>query len=443
MFSGEGRSGSAWIEAGMYEVMSACRKRVLHGTMRKNMAPDLKHEEQYSKKKTSSISLLSFLLGFIDAFVIYTLSSYFASIVGEQLVGVVYFVIFSIHLGLLLSLDAFVRQIGRVRYLVFCLGLSLLAIGILPSVSAGVAGLFLGILYLAFSNTVWVALDVLLENYSEDHLSGRIRGFHLMVMNVGFLLAPYLSTQILSRHGHPAIFIIVFVGYIVVLLLSVLLFRSEHQAIHHPKMYFFQTLREVIHRSSLRHIFAVSFALEFFYSIMIIYMALHLQNIGFSWNEIGLIFTIMLLPFVFIQYPVGVLADKRFGEKEMLALSFLLTIAATIGVILYDGKSLLVWAGILFVSRVGVAAIEVLRDSYFYKQIDGDDTQIIAFFRMARPAANMLGAVISVGLLAFFGLPSVFCAVVVVLFFALFHIFELTDTESEYERTHKVQKVVA
>lgn len=302
---------------------------------------------------------------------------------------------------------------------------------------------FLGILYLAFSNTVWVALDVLLENYSEDHLSGRIRGFHLMVMNVGFLLAPYLSTQILSRHGHPAIFIIVFVGYIVVLLLSVLLFRSEHQAIHHPKMYFFQTLREVIHRSSLRHIFAVSFALEFFYSIMIIYMALHLQNIGFSWNEIGLIFTIMLLPFVFIQYPVGVLADKRFGEKEMLALSFLLTIAATIGVILYDGKSLLVWAGILFVSRVGVAAIEVLRDSYFYKQIDGDDTQIIAFFRMARPAANMLGAVISVGLLAFFGLPSVFCAVVVVLFFALFHIFELTDTESEYERTHKVQKVVA
>lgn len=404
------------------------------------MTSTLKHEERYSKKKTSSISLLSFLLGFIDAFVIYTLSSYFADIVGEQLVGVVYFVIFSIHLGLLFSLDSFVRQIGRVRYLVFCLGLSLLAIGILPSVSAGVAGLFFGILYLAFSNTVWVALDVLLENYSEDHLSGRIRGFHLMVMNVGFLLAPYLSTQILSRHGHPAIFIIVFVGYIVVLLLSVLLFRSEHQAIHHPKMYFFQTLRDVLHRSSLRHIFVVSFALEFFYSIMIIYMALHLQNIGFSWNEIGLIFTIMLLPFVFIQYPVGVLADKRFGEKEMLALSFLLTIAATVGMIMYSGQNLLMWAGILFVSRVGVAAIEVLRDSYFYKQIDGDDTQIIAFFRMARPIANMIGAVISVFLLTFFGLPSVFFAVVVVLFFALFHIFELADTESEYERTHKVKR---
>ena len=100
------------------------------------------HEEQYSKKKTASISLLSFLLGFIDAFVIYTLSSYFADIVGEQLVGVVYFVVFGIHLGLLFSLDAFIRRIGRVRYLVFCLGLSLLVIGMLPSVSAGIAGLF-------------------------------------------------------------------------------------------------------------------------------------------------------------------------------------------------------------------------------------------------------------------------------------------------------------
>jgi MFS family permease len=402
------------------------------------MTLTVQHEEQYSKKKTSSISLLSFLLGFIDAFVIYTLSSYFADIVGEQLVGVVYFVIFAIHFGLLLCLDMFIRHIGRVRYFVFCLGLSLFAIGMLPSVSAGSIGLFFGILYLAFSNTVWVALDILLESYSQDNLSGRIRGFHLMVMNIGFLLAPYLSTRILSHSGYPAIFILVFIGYALTLLLAVVLFRSEQGVIHHQKMYFFQTLSEVLERSSLRHIFAISFALEFFYSIMIIYMALHLQNIGFSWNEIGVMFTIMLLPFVFLQYPVGVLADKRFGEKEMLAIAFLLTLSATVGMMVYGGKSLWVWAGILFVSRVGVAAIEVLRDSYFYKQIDGDDTQIIAFFRMARPAANMCGAVISVGLLAFFGLPSVFLAVVVVLFLALFHIFALTDSESEFERAHKL-----
>jgi MFS family permease len=136
---------------------------------------------------------------------------------------------------------------------------------------------------------------------------------------------------------------------------------------------------------------------------------------------------------------IGVLADKRFGEKEMLAISFLLTITATIGVILLLREECCLGMGrdSFCIPRIGVAVIEVLRDSYFYKQIDADDTQIIAFFRMARPAANMIGAVVSVGLLSFFGLPSVFYAIVVVLFFALFHIFELTDTESEFERKHK------
>jgi hypothetical protein len=65
-------------------------------------------------------------LGFIDAFVVYTLSSYFADIVGEQLVGVVYFIVFGYPPGIAASRSmSFVRQIGRVRYLVFCLGLSL------------------------------------------------------------------------------------------------------------------------------------------------------------------------------------------------------------------------------------------------------------------------------------------------------------------------------
>ncbi len=381
--------------------------------------------------------MLSFVLGFIDAFIIYTLSSYFAGIIGEQWVGMVYVVTFSLHLVLLLTLDTIIRQVGRVRYLLLSLIFSLVAVGFLPNVSAGTLGLLLGVLYLAFSNTVWVALDVLLESYSQDQLSGRIRGFHLMVMNIGFLLAPYLSTQLLSRFGHGAVFTVVFVGYAVVLFLAVLLFRSDQRRIVRPRVNLLASMREVSQDSNLRHIFVVSFALEFFYAIMIIYMALHLQTIGFDWKEIGLIFTTMLLPFVFLQYPIGVLADKRWGEKELLVLSFLITIAATVGMLLYHEKHLWVWAGLLFLTRVGVAAIEVLRDSYFYKQIDGNDTQIIAFFRMTRPVANISGALLSVVLLSFFPLVSVFMAVVVVLFVALFHIFTLVDTESEFDRAHR------
>ena len=395
------------------------------------------HNEQFNKKKTTAISLLSFSLGFIDAFIIYTLSSYFADIVGERFVGIIYLVTFGIHLFLLLTLDTVVRTVGQVRYLVLCLLFSTVAMGILPNVSSGIAGLLLAIAYLVFSNTIWVALDIILEGYSQDRLSGRIRGVHLTVMNIGLLLAPYLSMNILATFGYPAVFLSVFIGYACIVLLAVVLFRFDNRIPQRPKVHILTSLREVMRVPDLVHIFFVSFALEFFYAIMIVYTAIHLQAIGFGWEEIGLLFTIMLLPFVLLQYPVGILADRRFGEKEMLALSFILTITATMGMVIYHGKQFFVWAGILFFTRIGIAAIEVLRDSYFYKQIDGNDTHIIAFFRMARPVGNISAALISVLLLAFFPLTSVFCAVVVVLFLALFHIFTLTDTESEFDVARK------
>ena len=49
----------------------------------------------------------------------------------------------------------------------------------------------------------------------------------------------------------------------------------------------------------------------------------------------------------------------------------------------------------------------------------------------------MAGAVIAVIALSFFQLPALFIAVIVGLFFALFHVFRLEDTESEYDIARK------
>lgn len=400
------------------------------------MPKQIQHHEQYSHRKTSLVSLLSFALAFVDALVIYTISSYIETTLGTRYVSVAYLVAFGIHLFLLLNLQGTIRKIGKIRYLVLCLGLAAVALGILPSVSDGFKGVALAIAFLAFSNTAWVALDVILESYSKDQLSGRIRGLHLTIMNIGLLLAPYLSTRILDAHGYAALFLIVFIGYSAILLLATVLFRFDNH-IEQPKIRLWSALREVSSDTDLRSIFIVSLALEFFYTIMIIYMPIHLQNLGFEWTEIGIIFTIMLLPFVFLQYPIGFLADKRYGEKELLAICILVTMAAMVGVATYSEKHLLVWGALLFMTRVGIAGIEVLRDSYFYKQIDGNDIHLIAFFRTARPIANIFGAGIAIGLLSFFPIISLFFAVIVALFFALFHVFRLEDTESEYDIAQK------
>lgn len=406
------------------------------------MPKQIQHHEQYSHKKTGLVSLLSFALAFIDALILYTISSFIETTLGTQYIGVAYFIAFGIHLFLLLNLQGVIRKIGKTRYLVLCLGLAAAAVGMLPSLGDGLKGVALIVAFLAFSNTAWVALDVILEGYSKDQLSGRIRGLHLTIVNIGFLLTPYLATRILDAHGYAAIFLIVFIGYAAILLLATILFRFDNRT-EQPRIRLWSALREVSGNSDLRSIFIVSLALEFFYTIMVIYMPIHLQNLGFGWTDIGIIFTIMLLPFVFLQYPIGLLADKRYGEKELLALCILITISAMVGVVTYSEKHLLAWGAILFMTRVGIAGIEVLRDSYFYKQIDGSDIHIIAFFRTARPVASMAGAVIAVAMLSFFQIPTLFIAVIAGLFFALFHVFRLEDTESEYDIARKASVPLA
>lgn len=395
-----------------------------------------RHHERFDPEKTRFVALISFLLAFADALILYTFSSYLEGTLGTHFVGLAYCLAFGIHLILLINLQNTIRRIGRVRYLAACLGTAVIALSILPSIGMGFRSVAIAIVFLAFSNTAWVALDVILESYSKDRLSGRIRGLYLTVSNTGFLLAPYLSTRILDTYGYSAVFLLVFIGYSTILLLSIIFFRSDNRA-PLPKIRVWATLSEVVSIPNLRNIFVVSLSMELFYVIMIIYMPIHLQHLGFSWTEIGTILTIMLLPFVLLQYPLGLLADKRYGEKELLALCLLITISALIGIATYSGNDLLMWGGLLFMTRVGIAGIEVLRDSYFYKQIDESDIHIIAFFRMARPVANIVSAGISVIILSFFAIPALFWFITIGLFVALFHVFRLADTESEFDITSR------
>ncbi len=135
----------------------------------------------------------------------------------------------------------------------------------------------------------------------------------------------------------------------------------------------------------------------------------------------------MLIPFVILQYPVGFLADKKMGEKEMLIFSIIF-MAISSGVIYFISSSnIWIWAAVLLATRIGASMLEVLRDSYFYKKIDGHDIDLINFFRTSMPVGYILATGISFPLLLFFPLKSVFLLVMIVVLSALVPAFLLED----------------
>lgn len=392
----------------------------------------MKHKDNFNYKKSRFISGISFLLGFFGAFLLYILSAYFSQVSGSDNVGVFYFVAYAGTLLSLFFVRPIIQWIGKIRFLYLSLVFTILCLSLLIHLPVSWLSVMILLFMLVFDSVTWVTLDIVLENFSSDGMAGRIRGLHLTITNAGLLLAPYFSTRTLDRFGYEGVFFVMLLGYIFIFLMALIFLRYDNGTFRemlNPERAFRKMLRE----KNLFRIYWVSFSLEFFFALMTIYTSLRLLEIGMSWHEIGIIFTVMLVPFVLLQYPLGRIADRRIGEKELLLISLVLIATSTFFLYFIDVKSMLLWGGLLFLTRIGAAGIEILRDSYFYKQVDGDDMDIIAFFRTARPVAGMLGTILSVLVLFFFPLKSIFLIVgaffIPVIYMTLF----LKDTRAERE----------
>jgi hypothetical protein len=62
----------------------------------------------------------------------------------------------------------------------------------------------------------------------------------------------------------------------------------------------------------------------------------------------------------------------------------------------------------MFVNRFGASLVEVTTESYFFKQIKGEDASLMSVFRLLRPAANVVGALLGAVLLSIVSFPLFF-----------------------------------
>ena len=161
---------------------------------------------------------------------------------------------------------------------------------------------------------------------------------------------------------------------------------------------------------------------------MIIYTPIYLHStLGFEWSELGIIFTVMLLPFVLLEWPAGELADRLWGEKEIMSTGFLI-ICVSLLIMPFIGKVFWAWMVILFISRVGASLVETMTESYFFKHVKAEDTGLLSIFRLTRSVGNIFGIAVGVVALNLFSFDKIFFVVAVVVFFGLKESLYLKDT---------------
>jgi hypothetical protein len=153
----------------------------------------------------------------------------------------------------------------------------------------------------------------------------------------------------------------------------------------YPVMDAAETIKKFYTHKNIFDVFADRLLLNLYFAWSVVYLPIYLHNhVGFTWNQVGIIFGIMLLPFVLFQRIIGKFQDQKHEEKDLLILGFLIISVATVVQPFIATPSMLAWIIVLFIAHVGASLVEVSSESYFYRHVKPTNSGFISLFRMAR-----------------------------------------------------------
>lgn len=366
------------------------------------------HVERFDAGKLRILYSLSFFFAIATAFVAYIESSFLETIVAKETVGLIFAASYCVALVVLAQLDRIIARLGKRNTVVALLLFSLATLFTLIVATAAGVVIPAFIIYIVAVVTAWVGVDILIETFSSDVVTGRIRGTQLTIMNAGWVVTPVIAGFVLETYGFPKLFSIALVVTMFVLAIVLISFRRTEKHERIRAYGFFTTLRAVARHRALSHIFIIAFLLQFFYAWMVIYTPLHLVSIGIEWSDIGKIFSFMLLPFVLFQYPAGWLADRWGSERLILVTGLVIIAMSTSALFFVHTATLWIWAFLLFSTRMGASLIEIMRDTYFFKQVDKRDVHLIDFFRNTGPFAYIIAPLVATAVLAVAPMQTLF-----------------------------------
>jgi MFS family permease len=208
---------------------------------------------------------------------------------------------------------------------------------------------------------------------------------------------------ILGKFSYKAIYFTGFLMMILFLLTSFLTLKNIPDP-KYDKTKTLKYLKKYFKDKNLFRAFGMTFLLQLFYCWMVIYTPIYLYSyLHFSWSQIGVIFTIMLLPFMFIPVKLGKYAD-RIGERKILMSGFAIMGLSALALFFITESAVFIWAILLFITRLGAATVEPMSDTYFFRHIKMENEEFIGVYRSASPMAYIIAPILA--LLIFYFTPA-------------------------------------
>lgn len=391
------------------------------------------------KSKLHRIYILSFLFSLHLAISAYVNSTFLSETVGENFVGLLYTVSAFITLVLLSNTRVVLKYLGNRRLTVILLIINMLGlVGLIKAPSALVVSISF-VSFIVTNYLVFYCLDIFIEHFGTKETVGKTRGIYLTFLNIGWLLSPLITSYLIANQGgYIAVYILAFFTVCLIaigLLLGVGTFTDKS----YEKKPFLEMYQFIKKNRHIRAIAMINFLLQFFFSLMVVYTPIYLSlHIGLGWDELGTIFTIMLLPFVLLGIPLGKLIDNyHFHKRKLLVFGIVIISISTISISFISTNSIALWAFVLFATRFGAAIIEVVSEIYFFTHVREEESAILSVFRDMTPLAYIIAPLLGTLFLSFFSFKYLFLALGVLMLASLYYVKLLKHTSEFYENRSK------
>jgi MFS family permease len=368
------------------------------------------------RKNLVLLYLLGLILAIANALPAYIQSNFLGQIFSLSWVSIFFASANLITVFAIIFFPKLIKKIGNIASMEIILFLFIFSLLGMSLANHAIVIFIAFILLSVTSNLIWINMDILVESFSDDTSTGLTRTIYFTAINLGWIIAPSLSSYLIEIGDYYWVFIaaaICLVPFMAILIKNRHRLRDRGRYRTHPIL---PTMKKLWKKPNLRSIFFIALLLNLFFSSAVVYIPVYLhQNLGFDWSVLGIMFSIMLVPFIIFEIPAGWLADKYWGEKEIMGTGLAIIIIALFLFFVVREADPWLWGGLLFFSRVGASLVEAMRESYFFKIVSAKDVQYINFFRTTAPLGYLLGTILAIIIIYFDPLQYLFLFIALIM----------------------------
>ncbi len=368
--------------------------------------------------------ILSFLFTLHISLSAYVNSTFLIKIISEKYVGLLFTVAAIITIFMLSRSAILLKHFGNRTFILGLLIINMVAITFLI-VSASPWLIAVSFISILTTNTlISLCLDIFIEHFGNPETIGKTRGLYLTITNLAWMISPLITALLITQGGgYIAVYVLVL---ITIILMTIGLLFSVHN--FEDKKYkrtpFFETYKYLKANRHMLAVTVINFILQFFFAWMVVYTPIYLiKHMGFGWDQIGVIFTVMLAPFVMFGLPTGILIDKYHVQKRtLLYIGFIIIILSTLSIPFIETKSIALWALILFMTRVGASIVETTAEIYFFTHVTEEDAYLLGVFRDMTPVAYIVAPLIATLIFVFLPFKFLFVALSIIMLAGFYYI---------------------